>query len=58
MTAAVRRIAVACALILAAAAVHAAPALAYGCGVTLAHVGGEVLFEALAPQAPVVQRGR
>jgi predicted AlkP superfamily pyrophosphatase or phosphodiesterase len=35
-----------------------APTLAYLCGVTLAHVDGEVLSEALAPTLPSVQRGR
>jgi hypothetical protein len=35
-----------------------APTLAYLCGVTLAHVDGEVLSEALAPAVPAAQRGR
>ena len=35
-----------------------APTLAYLCGVTLAHVDGEVLSEALAPAVLAVQRGR
>ena len=35
-----------------------APTLAYLCGVTLADADGGVLLEALAPSAPVAQRGR
>jgi hypothetical protein len=35
-----------------------APTLAFLCGVTLARADGEVLTEALAPQAPATRQGR